>query len=145
MGGVGDHRLRLPTGRQFSCCDEAYDVVLIWRPGECVAVLAVDLYWHDDGDQKLFGDERPEQAGHFRLTCREDPLHSFRNRRLWQDLAVGHPGIDELLHVAVDEHDGAAPTQGQRGLGLLLELGEIPWRSDGEAANACSLSISPMM
>src|SRR5258706_16162403 len=39
--------------------------------------------------------------------------------------AEGHPGIDELLHVAIDEHDIAALAHGQRGLGLALELGEV--------------------
>jgi hypothetical protein len=34
--------------------------------------------------------------------------------------------MDELVHVALDKHDAAALTQGQRGLGLLLERGEIP-------------------
>src|SRR6266436_250927 len=39
--------------------------------------------------------------------------------------AEGHPGIDELLHVAIDEHDIAALAHGQRGLGLALEFGEV--------------------
>src|SRR6266849_1006799 len=59
--------------------------------------------------------------------------------------AERHPGIDELLHVAIDEHDVAALAHGQRGLGLGLDSAKSPWRSDGEAANPCSLSISPMI
>src|SRR6266436_7603180 len=39
--------------------------------------------------------------------------------------AEGHPGINELLHVAIDEHDVAALAHGQRGLGLALEFGEV--------------------
>jgi len=69
----------------------------------------------------------------------------FSEQPLWQRLAEGHKGIDELLHVAIDEHDVAALLQRQRGFGLALELAKSPWRSDGEAANACNLSISPMI
>src|SRR5882762_8278697 len=36
-----------------------------------------------------------------------------------------YKGIDELLHVAIDEHDVAALLQRQRGFGLALELGQV--------------------
>jgi hypothetical protein len=39
--------------------------------------------------------------------------------------AKGSPRIGELLHAAIDEHDVAALAHGQRGLGLVLELGEV--------------------
>jgi len=52
-------------------------------------VLAFVSYWHYDGDQKLFGDEKTRTGRSLPLTCREDPLDSFRNRRLWQGLTVG--------------------------------------------------------
>src|SRR5258708_383910 len=99
--------------------------MLILRPPEDVAALAADLYRHDDAEHKLVDDGGHEQAGHLRLTCCEGPLYRFRNNRLWQRLAEGHKGIDELLHVAIDEHDVAALQQRQRGFGLALKLGEV--------------------
>src|SRR5258708_13515682 len=68
----------------------------------------------------------PERVAALGLTCRNGPLRCLGSTRLWQRLAEGHRGIDELLHVAIDEHDVAASMQGQRGLGLVLELGEVP-------------------
>src|SRR5712675_1322170 len=123
MRGVGDQRL--PTGLQFICSDQAFEGVLIWRPAEHIAALTVDLYGHYDAENKLVDEGGHEQAGYLRLTCCDSSLDIFRNSRLWQGLAEGHPRIDELPHVAIDEHDVAALTQGQRGLGLALELSEV--------------------
>src|SRR5216684_953535 len=99
--------------------------MLILRPPEDVAALAADLYRHGDAEHKLVDDGGHEQAGHLRLTCPESHLYEFRDNRLWQRLAEGHKGIDELFHVAIDEHDVAALLQRQRGFGLALELGEV--------------------
>src|SRR5215470_8332186 len=99
--------------------------MLILRPPEDVAALAVDLYRHSDAIHKLVDDGGHEQAGHLRLTCCEGLLYRFQSNRLWQRLAEGHKGIDELLHVAIDEHDVAALQQRQRGFGLALELSEV--------------------
>jgi hypothetical protein len=99
--------------------------VLTGRPDEGVAALAVDLHGHADGEYRLMGHRPHEHAGYLRLTCCESPLHRFRKTCLFQGRAEGHPGIDELLHVAIDEHDVAALAHGQRGLGLALELGEV--------------------
>src|SRR5216684_3194856 len=99
--------------------------MLILRPPEDVAALAADLYRHGDAEHKLVDDGGHEQAGHLWLTCCEGPLYRFRNNRLWQRLTEGHKGIDELLHVAIDEHDVAALQQRQRSFGLALELGEV--------------------
>ena len=116
----------MPTGRQFLCRDQTCEGARLWRPGERVAALALDLYGYDDSDQELFGDGGHEQVAHLRLTCREDPLYKLRDSRPWQGLSEGHSCMDELLHVAIDQHDIAASTQCQRGLGLVLEIGEIP-------------------
>src|SRR5258707_1508618 len=102
---------RLPTRRQLICGAQAPDGMLTGRSDEGIAVLALNLHRHDDGEHKLLNDGAHEKAGYFRLTCRESPLHSFRNRRPWQRLAERHPGIHELLHIAVDEHDVAALAQ----------------------------------
>src|SRR5712671_4538617 len=104
--------------------------MLIGRPVEGVAILTVDLHGHDDGEHRLLDDGAHEQACYLRLTGCESPLHRLRNGRLWQGPAEGHPCIDELPHVAIDEHDVAALAQDQRGLGLTLELGEVAlaWR-----------------
>ena len=107
--GVGNHRE--PAWRQFICCDQACYDVLILRPPEDIAALAADLYRHGDAEHKLVDDGGHEQAGHLWLTCCEGPLYRFRNNRLWQRLAEWHKGIDELLHVAIDEHDVAALQQ----------------------------------
>src|SRR5215468_10838607 len=66
-----------------------------------------------------------KQASYLRLTYRERPLHGFWNSRLFEGRSEGNPGIDELLHVAIDEHDVAALSQGERRLGLALERGEV--------------------
>src|SRR5215467_7333396 len=124
MRSVGDHCV--PTGRQSFCRDQACEGAWLWRPGERVAPLALDLYRYDNGDQKLLGDGGHEQVAHLRLTCREDPLCKLRDSRPWQGLAEGHSCMDELLHIAIDQHDIAASTQCQRGLGLVLEIVEIP-------------------
>ncbi len=121
--GVGNYRQ--PTWRKFIRCDQACQAVLILRPPEDVSALAVDLYRHGDAEHKLVDDGGHEQDGHLRLTCCEGHLWSSRNSRLWQRLAEGHKGIDELLHVAIDEHDVAALLQCQRGFSLALELGEV--------------------
>ena len=42
-----------------------------------------------------------------------------------QRRAERHRGIGELPHVAIDEHDIPALAQRQRGLGLVLERGEV--------------------
>src|SRR5258708_26981627 len=99
--------------------------MLILRPPEDVAALAADLYRHDDAEHKLVDDGGHEQAGHLRLTRCEGPLYRFRNNRLWQGFAEGHKGIDELLQVAIDEHDVAALLECQGGFGLALKLGEV--------------------
>src|SRR5262249_57015547 len=75
--------------------------------------------------QEPLGDGGPEQVAHWRLTCCEGPLYSFEGPRLWQRLPERHSGIDELLHIAIDEHHVAASPPGKRGLGLTLELGEV--------------------
>src|SRR5215813_10483684 len=100
--GVRYHRK--PTWRQFICCDQACQGVLILRPAEDVAALAADLYRHSDAEHEMVDDGSHEQAGHLRLTCCEGPLYRFRRNRLWQRLAGRYEGIDELLHVAIDEH-----------------------------------------
>jgi hypothetical protein len=41
-----------------------------------------------------------EQVGHLRPTGCEGPRYKLWNDRLWQGIAVRHPGIDELAHVA---------------------------------------------
>jgi hypothetical protein len=46
----------MPTCRQFICRDQAFEGVLIGRPDEGVAALAIDLYGHDDAEHKLFND-----------------------------------------------------------------------------------------
>jgi len=143
MRSVRDHGP--PTGRQFFCRGQACKDSLLWCLGERVTALALDLYRYDNAGQEVFRDGGYEQVAHVRLTCREDPLHKLRDSRPRQGLAEGHSCMDEQLHVAIDQHDIAASTQCQRGLGLVLKIGETPWRSDGEAANACSLSISPMI
>src|SRR5579883_1939823 len=99
--------------------------MLILRPADDVAGLAADLDRRRDAVHKLIDDGGHEQAGHLRFTCREGPLYWFRSNRPWQRLAEGHKGIDELLHIAIDEHDVAALLPRQRGLGLALEFGEV--------------------
>src|SRR6266446_9460834 len=99
--------------------------MLILRPPEDIAALAADLYRHGDAEHKLVDDGGHEQAGHLRPTCCEGPLYRFRNNRLWQGFAEGHKGIDELLRVAIDEHDIAALQQRQGGFGPALELGKV--------------------
>src|SRR5215467_15608023 len=95
--------------------------MLTRRPDEGVAVLAVDRHGHDDAEQKLFDNGAHEEARYLRLTCGKSPLRSFRNGRLFQGRAEGHPGIDQLLHVTIDKHDVAALAQRERRLGLTLE------------------------
>src|SRR4029077_16104616 len=123
VGAIGDYRV--PTCGQFVCCDEPSEGVLIGCPTDDVAALAVDLYGHKDADQKLADEGHHEQVGHLRLTCFERPRYRFRNDRVWQGVAEGRLGIDELPHVRVDEHDVAAWRKAQRGLGLTLELSEV--------------------
>src|SRR5215831_649949 len=98
MRSVGDRRV--PTGRQFVSRDQTCEGAWLWRPGERVAALALDLYGYDYGDQELFGDGGHEQVAHLRLTCHEDLLHNLRDSRPWQGLAERHSCMDELLHVA---------------------------------------------
>src|SRR5712675_1238819 len=107
--GVGNPRL--PTWRHLVCGDQARESVLIGRSGENVAVLAIDLHGHDDADHRLLDDRAHEQAGYLRLAGCESPLHGFRSSRLWQGPAERHPGVNELLHIAIDEHDVAAFAQ----------------------------------
>src|SRR5260370_12120524 len=123
MRGVGDHRV--PSCRQFICRDQACEGELIWRSRDRVTSLAADLDGHDDARQTLGDEGGHEQVGALRLTCCEGPRYKFRNDRPWQGFAEAHPGIDELLHVAIDEYDVAALTQAERGLSLALELGEV--------------------
>src|SRR6266478_2787022 len=106
---IGDHRL--PAGRQFFCRDQACEGAPFWRPGERIPVLAPDLDGHDDGDQKPLGDGSPEQVACLRLTWCKGPLRNFGSTPCWQRLTEEHRSIDELLHVAIDEHDVAAATQ----------------------------------
>ncbi len=123
VGGVGNHRK--PARRQFTCGDQACEEALSGRPDEGVAVLAVDLHRHDDAEQQLLAHGPREQAGYLRLTCCESSLGSSWNSRRFQGRAEGDPDIDELPHMAIDEHDVAALAQGQRGFSLALELGEV--------------------
>src|SRR6516225_5903764 len=123
MRGVGNHRLS--TRWQFICVNYACKGMLIKRPEERVATLAVDRHGHDDAVHKPFRHRPHEQASDLRLTRGENSLHRFRNSRLWQWPTEGQPGIDEFLHIAIDERDVAALAQGERGLSLALELGEV--------------------
>src|SRR5258708_39991867 len=88
-------------------------------------MLVVDLHGQDDGEHDLLRRGTQEQAGYLRLTGRESPLHRLRNRRLRQGPADGRPGLDDLLHVAIDDRYVAALARGQRSFGLALELGEV--------------------
>ena len=55
---VGDHGM--PTWWQLICGDYARKGARIGRSNEGVAALALDLYRHDDADQKLFDDRTHE-------------------------------------------------------------------------------------
>src|SRR6266446_10435364 len=103
----------MPTWRQLICRHQALESVLIKRPRDGVTVLAVDLYGHDDAEHELMCHGAHEQAGDLWLTGCQSSLRRLRNGRLFQRRAERNRGIDELPHVAIDEHDVAALAQCQ--------------------------------
>src|SRR6266404_8232088 len=136
MRGIGDNCL--PASRQFFCRDQAREHALLWRPGERIPVLPLDLHRHDDGDQKPLGDGSHEQVAYLRLTCCKNRLRRYRTPPSGSGLPKGTAVLTSCCMLRSMSTILPLRCRASEASAWCWNSAKSLWRSDREAANACS-------